>query len=65
MYLCSSIFSPLSRLSTRAPTRVAMVLETILIQSVVTVIKRVTKRKHVSKKSEIRAIATLNQLKLC
>jgi hypothetical protein len=52
-------------LSTRAPTSVATVVETILVGSAVTAIKRVTKRKHVSKRNEIRAIATLNRLKLC
>jgi hypothetical protein len=37
-------------LSTRAPTSVAIVVETVPVRSVVTAIKRVMKRKHVSKK---------------
>ena len=51
--------------STRAPTSVLMVVETIPLRSVVTAIKRVTRKKHVSKRNEIMAVATLNLLKLC
>jgi hypothetical protein len=39
-------------LSTRAPTSVAMVVETIPVRSGGTAIKRVTRRKHVSKKKD-------------
>jgi hypothetical protein len=52
-------------LSTRVPINILMVVEIILVQPAETATKRVTKRKHVSKRNEIRAIAILNRLKSC
>jgi hypothetical protein len=43
-------------LSTRAPTSIPTVVEIILVWSVDTATKTVTKRKHVSKRNKIRAV---------